>query len=281
LPHPPGHKPLGLPFIELQSIDSTNNYAREQIYAALAQHGTTIFTHEQLAGKGQRGKSWSSEKSANIMMSVVIKPGPIKLADQFWLNACVAVVIHEFLSSYTGDDTKIKWPNDIYWQDRKAGGVLIESGVGSRELGVGKQESGVGNRELGNGHTSTNAQWNWAIVGIGINVNQTVFPSHIPNAVSMKQITGKNFDTIKLAKELCSVLDKKFNGLLNDGFENIYSSYLDHLYKKDKTVKLKKGNRVFEATIKTVSPSGKLVVHPDGHRDIEEEFDFGEIKWVM
>lgn len=264
MPHPSGHKPLGLPFVELQSIDSTNNYAREQIHAALAQHGMTIFTHEQVAGKGQRGKTWTSEKGANIMMSVVIEPGPIQLSQQFRLNACVAVAVHEFFSKYAGDDTKIKWPNDLYWQDRKAGGMLIESGVGSWESAVSRQQLAGGN-------------WKWAIVGIGININQTVFDPHLPNPVSLKQITGKNFDPVQLAKELCAVLDKNYSLLIKDGFEKIYASYLDHLYKKNSTVRLKKDNRVFEATIKSVSSSGKLIVQ----HAIEEEFDFGEIEWVM
>jgi BirA family transcriptional regulator, biotin operon repressor / biotin---[acetyl-CoA-carboxylase] ligase len=257
LPYPPDLHPLGLPFVELQSIDSTNNYARQQIHDGLAQHGMTFFAHEQVAGKGQRGKTWNSEKGANIMMSIVIKPNPLRLPGQFHLNACVAVAIQEFFTRYAGDDSKVKWPNDLYWQNRKAGGVLIESMVGSRESGVGT--------------------WDWAIIGIGININQTSFSSHLPNPVSLKQITGQHFDTIKLAKELCDVLDKKFNALISDGFENIYTSYLDHLYKKDQTIKLRKDNRVFEAVIKNVSPLGKLVVQ----HAIEEEFDFGEIEWVM
>lgn len=257
MPHPSGHTPLGLPFVELQSIDSTNNYAREQIHAALAQHGMTVFTHEQLSGKGQRGKIWTSEKGVNIMMSVLVKPESISLSQQFQLNACVALATHEFFSKYAGDDTKIKWPNDLYWQDRKAGGVLIESLVVSRESLV--------------------STWDWAIVGIGININQTSFPSNLSNPVSLKQITGKTFDVIQLAKELCEVLDKKYSMLLNEGFEKIYAAYLDHLYKKNSTIRFKKDNRVFEATIKSVSPSGKLVVQ----HAIEEEFDFGEIEWVM
>lgn len=256
MPYPPGHKPLGSPFIELQSIDSTNNYARQQIHAGLAQHGTTIFAHEQIAGKGQRGKTWSSEKGANIMMTVIVRPGGIRVDQQFQLNACVAAAIHGFFRSYAGDDTKIKWPNDLYWQDRKAGGILIENMIQSGETG---------------------GKWEWSIIGIGININQTIFPAHLPNPVSLKQITGKEFETVKLAKQLCEIVEKKFTLLMNDGFENIYTTYIDHLYKKDQAVKLKKDSRKFEATIRSVSPSGKLIVQ----HAVEEEFDFGEIEWVM
>jgi BirA family biotin operon repressor/biotin-[acetyl-CoA-carboxylase] ligase len=276
LPQPPYTKPIGLPFLELQSVDSTNNYARQQIHAGLAQHGMTIFAHEQLAGKGQRGKGWNSEKNSNIIFSVLIKPQPLLLTQQFMLSVCVALTIHDFFMKYAGADTKLKWPNDLYWQDRKAGGVLIESIVGSLPTGQAGQESGVESQQLAPDR-DRDGNWQWAIIGIGININQTSFPDDLPNPVSLKQITGENFDTVELAKELCELLNKNFDELVNDGFEKIYAAYLTHLYKRNSVVKLKKDNRLFEAIIKSVSPSGKLIVQ----HAIEEEFDFGEVEWVI
>ena len=264
MPQPSATKPLGSPFIELQSVDSTNNYAFKQIHAGLAQHGMTVFAHEQLAGKGQRGKVWTVEKHANIIMSVLMKPGLLLPTQQFWLSACAALAACDFFKSYAGNETNIKWPNDLYWQDRKAGGVLIESIVGSSEL------SDV------NAQT-TKDNWKWAIVGIGININQTTFPIELQNPVSLKQITGKDFDVISLAKELCQKLNNYFEQLITTGFENIYTQYSSHLYKRNEKVKLKHGNRIFEATIKGVSRTGKLIVH----HAIEEEFDFGEVELVM
>ena len=266
LPQPLDTKPIGLPFVELQSVDSTNNYARQQIHAGLAQHGMAIFAHQQLSGKGQRGKDWISEKDANIILSIVIKQPPLLLTQQFMFSACVAVAAHDLCMKYAGTDTKIKWPNDLYWQDRKAGGILIESVVMSSESGA--------------------ATWQWAIVGIGINVNQTVFPSELPNPVSLKQITGKDFITIVLAKELCSFVEKYFQQLIAEGFDQVFNKYNQYLYKRNEIAKLKKDNRVFEAIIKSVSRSGKLIVHPDSYRDIEEDpidigFDFGEIDWII
>ncbi len=262
MPQPPSIQTLGLPFIELQSVDSTNNYARQQIHAnslplrqGLVQHGMAFFAHEQMAGKGQRGKKWQSLKGANIALSIVIKPQPLLLTQQFQLSACVAVALQEFFMKYAGDATKIKWPNDLYWQDRKAGGILIENVVASGELG----------------------NWQWAIIGIGININQTSFPTDLPNPVSLKQITGKNFEPVALAKELCLITDKYFKELTATGFEKIYTNYIHHLYKKDEPVKLKKENRVFEGVVKTVLPTGRLVVQ----HAIEEEFDFGEVEWVI
>ena len=260
-----------MPFIELQSTDSTNNYALSRIHAGLAQHGLVIFSHEQTAGKGQRGKIWASSKGLNIALSIVINPAPLRVVQQFQLSACTAVIAQRFFEKYAGIESKIKWPNDLYWKDRKAGGILIESIVGNRESRVGSQDSGVPSRE-----SETNG-WLWAVIGIGININQTSFPPELPNPVSLKQITGKDYDTIELAKELCSLFDAQFKNLVHDGFEEIHSAYLSHLYKKNEKVKLKKDNRVFETMIKGVSPAGKLIVQ----HGIEEEFDFGSVEWVI
>ena len=125
---------LGVPFIELLSIDSTNNYALTQIHAGLPQHGTAFFAHEQVAGKGQRGKTWIAPKDSSLIVSIVINPQPLQLTQQFQLSACIAISVCEFFGHYVGDATRIKWPNDLYWYDRKAGGILIENIIGNPKL---------------------------------------------------------------------------------------------------------------------------------------------------
>jgi BirA family biotin operon repressor/biotin-[acetyl-CoA-carboxylase] ligase len=245
--------PIGLPFIELQSVDSTNNYALEQIHAQMARHGMAFFAHEQIAGKGQRGKGWVSEKGANIILSVIINPGYLSVKDQFQLSACVAVAVHDFFSRYAGDATSIKWPNDLYWQNRKAGGILKENVVGSTDQAI----------------------WKWAVAGIGININQTNFPPGLSNPVSLKQITGKNYNPVELARELCSILDNYYRQLMTEGFEDIYEKYVTHLYKRNESARLKKDSRIFDALIKTVTPTGQLVIQ----HAIEEYIDFGAVEW--
>lgn len=252
MPHPPSKAPLGNPFIELQSVDSTNNYALAQVHAGLAQHGAAFFAHEQWAGKGQRGKTWVAEKDSSLIVSVVINPQPLIIAQQFQLSACVAVSFCEFFSRYAGDATSIKWPNDIYWQDRKAGGILVENVINS-------------------------SKWQWAIAGMGININQPSFAEELKNPVSLRQITGRTFDTVELAKELCLILDQHFNELIDTGFDHIYQLYTSHLYKKGQVVRFKKGSRTFEATIKTISPEGRLIVQ----HATEEEFMWGEVEWQL
>lgn len=260
MPYPPSQQP----FIELQTVDSTNNYALTRIHAGLAQHGLAVFAHEQTSGKGQRGKKWTSQTGLNIALSIVLNPAPLVLLQQFQLSAAVAVALNEFFRKYAGDDAKIKWPNDVYWKDRKTGGVLIENVVSSSQSAVSSGQSTVGN-------------WQWAVVGIGINVNQVDFPPGLINPVSLRQITGKNFNPTDLAKEIHHQVINYFEKLAAGKFEDIYTKYLTHLYKKNETVKLKKDNRIFEARIKTVSPSGRLIVQ----HSIEEEFDFGQIEWAV
>jgi BirA family biotin operon repressor/biotin-[acetyl-CoA-carboxylase] ligase len=251
---------IGSPFIEMQSVDSTNNYALAQVHAGLAQHGAVFFTHEQWAGKGQRGKTWVAEKDSSLILSAVIDPKPLPVSQQFQLSACAAVAFCEFFNNYAGDDTCIKWPNDIYWQDRKAAGILIENVIRS---------SGPDNQSA--------AGWQWAVIGVGININQGNFPADMKNPVSLRQITGRSFDTVALAKELCAILDKHFSHLIQHGPEAIYRYYNDHLYKKGQPVRFKKGSRLFEAQIQSVSPEGKLVVK----HATEEELAWGEVEWVL
>jgi BirA family biotin operon repressor/biotin-[acetyl-CoA-carboxylase] ligase len=258
-----------MPFIELQSVDSTNKYAMALIQQAgmteghaVAHPGMVIFAHEQTEGKGQRGRTWRSQAGANIAMSILLNPYPLTVSDGFKLSACTAVAVHEFFRRYAGDDTKIKWPNDIYWRDRKAGGVLIENVIGG-----GRAE----------GERQKPETWKWAVVGIGLNINQILFPADLPNPVSLKQITGKNFEPVLLAKELCSVFENYFQLLTAGKFNEIFNRYTQHLYKKSEKVKLKKGSRVFETTIKAVSETGQLITR----HSVEERFEFGEIEWVL
>ena len=190
----------------LPTVDSTNNYAMAQVRAGLAKQGDAFFALDQTAGKGQRGKGWQTESGNNIILSLVLQPLWLPIVQQFRLNSAVALGCFDLFTSYAGKETKIKWPNDIYWRDRKAGGILIENIVGQGKTGlayeVDSHSQTQGNQQKIN--TPVSALWQWSIVGIGINVNQTHFPDHLPNPVSLKQITGRQSEVITLARELCS-----------------------------------------------------------------------------
>src|SRR5205814_1306224 len=82
-------------------------------------HGTMFFAHDQWAGKGQRGKSWTSAPGENIILSTVLEPANLPIIQQFSLSAAVALACHDLFSRYAGaDDTAIKWPNDLYWREQ-------------------------------------------------------------------------------------------------------------------------------------------------------------------
>jgi BirA family transcriptional regulator, biotin operon repressor / biotin---[acetyl-CoA-carboxylase] ligase len=256
LAHPSALSTIGKPFIELQSVDSTNNYARGLIDQNSGANGTAVFAHEQLKGKGQRGKQWISKKDENLLLSIIIEPKIVEIREPFRLTAPIALAALQLFSDHAGEATFIKWPNDLYWNDKKAGGILVENIISSNSEGI--------------------PDWRWAIAGIGININQTDFPADLPNPVSLKQITGKNNDPIELAKELCNHISDQLELMRSKGFDKIHEEYNKRLFKKEEMIRLKKGNRIFEARLKGVSTSGKLIVE----HGIRGEFSFEEIEWI-
>ncbi len=239
-------------FKVLDSVDSTNNYAMGQVHAGLATHGMAWFANEQTAGKGQRGKSWEMEKGKNIILSMAIEPAQIFQGQQFLLSACIALVCHDFFSAYSSDETKIKWPNDIYWRDRKAGGVLIENVIHGKS-------------------------WKWAVIGIGININQVKFTEGLKNPVSLKQITGKDFSAIDLAKELHLKIMQYFGDYNTLSAQTTMKSYNQNLFQLNKQQQLRKDNILFETVIKGVNNKGQLLTVDA----IDRQFDFGEVEWVI
>jgi BirA family biotin operon repressor/biotin-[acetyl-CoA-carboxylase] ligase len=189
---------LGAPLIELSSVDSTNIYAMKQIQEQIAVSGSCYRTDFQTHGKGQHGRVWESSKGENLLCSYVLELKTLKMEqnwgpkDQIGLSAAVALGAQAFFAAFAGDETRIKKPNDIYWRDRKAGGILIEN--------ILRGES-----------------WTWTVIGIGFNMNQTKFSSDAPNPVSLKQITGKQWEISSMQKSLTKALDHSIGLWLENG----------------------------------------------------------------
>ena len=235
-----------------ESVNSTNNEAMALVKKGLATSDEAVFAMEHNSGKGRRGKSWQSEKGENIILTIMAEMQWLPVQQQFQVSVAVAVGCVAFFSKYTKESIKIKWPNDIFINDRKAGGVLIENVI----------------------HGSL---WQWAIIGVGININQSAFDPEIRNAVSLKQVTGKNYDAIKLSAELHKIILSKINELEKGNFTKLFEQYNEKLFCREKTVKLKKGNIVFETKIIGVSQSGELITKDA----IERRFGFDEVEWVL
>jgi BirA family biotin operon repressor/biotin-[acetyl-CoA-carboxylase] ligase len=243
---------IGQPFVELLRVDSTNNYAMGQLKKGLAMHGTAYFAYEQTAGKGQRNKQWQSVKGENIILSVVLDTKRLLTSHQFTLSMIAALSAQNLFNKYTTNETKIKWPNDIYWRDRKAGGILIEN-------------------------VFRGANWQFAIVGFGLNINQTIFDASLKNPVSLKQITGSDYDVIPLAKELCKILEFKFSHFSGVEEGSLLNEYNNGLYKRNEETRFKKESRVFSGDVKRVDSYGRLIISSS----TEEAYEFGEIEWLI
>jgi BirA family transcriptional regulator, biotin operon repressor / biotin---[acetyl-CoA-carboxylase] ligase len=232
-------------------VDSTNNYAMAMVQNGTANSGDAVFAMEQSSGKGRRGKSWESQRGDNILLTVLAQMQWLPVQRQFHLSIAVALACYDFFSEYTKESIKIKWPNDIFINDRKAGGILIENVI-------------KGNL------------WQWAIIGIGLNINQESFEKDTLNAISLKQIIGEHYDVIQLSHKLHESVLKRIGALQSGESGKMLIEYNENLFCRNKTVKLKKGNIVFKTEIKRVSASGELIT-----KDVMERgFGFDEVQWM-
>lgn len=237
--------------IILEKVDSTNNYAMALVQKAEAISGQGVFAIEQTAGRGRRGKTWKSQGGENVILTINNQMHWLPVQQQFQLSVAVALGCFDLLSEYIKENIKIKWPNDIFINDRKAGGILIENVL-------------KGNL------------WQWAVIGIGLNINQQNFDEENFKAISLKKITGKNYNVIELAKELHFCVLERIEKLKSGSADDFFYEYNKNLFCLNKNVQLKKENVIFETKIKGVSKAGELITNDN----IERRFQFDEIEWI-
>lgn len=226
--------PIGNRFTELVSIGSTNELARQWIEQAVAQHGDVLFTWEQTAGRGQMGKHWLSEARKNLAMTILLKNALLPDTTPFHLSVCAALACQEVLTVITGGDVNIKWPNDLYWKNRKLGGLLIEILPA------------------------------WSMVGIGINVNQTAFDPSLPNPVSLRQICGKEHDLQKVAQEIIVSFNTQMDQWAREGFPALLKKYRTHFFGKGNTYTIRENGEERRVTIVDVEETGGLLIEQEG-----------------
>ena len=234
----------------LDSVDSTNNYAMALIQKREINSEIAVFANEQTHGKGRRGKQWQSNKAENIILSVVAQMQWLPVSRQFELSVAVALSCYDLFNKYCLANLFIKWPNDLFINDSKAGGILIENVIKGKI-------------------------WQWSVIGVGLNINQEKFEEGILKATSLKRATGKEYDVIKLAAELHSSLLKRIEELKAGNFKKMLEEYNDYLYGRGKLVKLKNQNKVFETKIIAVNSSGALITRDS----IERKFVYDEVEF--
>lgn len=255
--------------MRVETTDSTNTLLKELIAqqpTANSQELKYIYAGYQTAGRGQTGNGWESEANKNLLCSILLLPR----ANVFELNMAVSVAVERLIRSVLCQQSglysvlSIKWPNDIYWQDQKVAGILIENAIIGNEL-------------------------KYSIAGIGLNVNQTEWHSGAPNPVSLKQITGKDYDIDELMEQLYAEVQKALN-------EDVWAYYKSHLYRREgfwpfverevstaPTMNANSqepiANSQFLARIKDILPTGEIVLADQQGK--ERIYHFKQIRYVL
>ncbi len=237
--------------IKLDIVDSTNNYAMELIDGNKAHHGLTVRANSQSDGRGQRGRSWQDTSGNSILMSMILCP-KYGLSEQFLFSMSTAVAIAKVLQNMYADWTvNIKWPNDIIINDKKAGGILIENVL-------------------------RGANWSYAVLGMGLNVNQSAFAVDLPNATSLKISSGIDWDIEYVFNEIrIGILTLLAQNNSND---DIIKAYNNLLFRKGKIQTFSDNIGYWTARIVGVNADGTITLQ----RESKElhNYQHGQMTWV-
>ena len=239
--------------INLPRVDSTNNFCRDMLSFGDNIGGMTLVVAEaQTAGRGQQENKWESEIGKNLTFSLLCHPGFVKASEQFILSQCMALALWKSLSALV-EGVSIKWPNDIYIGDNKVSGTLIECDLRGKEI-----EN--------------------CIIGVGVNVNQTKFISDAPNPVSLKQITGKNYDRDTLLDSIIAEFQTYYEKIKAGEYETVRKEYMLHLYRKEGMHRYADVRGDFMAEIHDIEPTGHLVLRFENGNTCR--YEFKEVRFI-
>lgn len=255
----------------IDETHSTSSLLRETYDDSLP-HLFTIRTDFQTAGRGQAGNSWESEKGKNLLFSTLLRYPEVEAANQWRLSMLVAVAVREAIASILSplasrlSPITIKWPNDIYYNDQKLVGILIENTLSGRQIA-------------------------YTIAGVGINVNQTQWLSNAPNPVSMNQITGEEYDVEGLLNAFLEAVQRWETA----STEQLREEYIKHLYRRtgwhsymEREVSVAPTNiqlsaqaadAVFLAQWVDITPQGEWVLRLKSGE--EKRYHFKQIRFVL
>lgn len=248
----------------IEQTHSTSSLLRE-LYSAELPHLFTVRTDYQTAGRGQAGNSWESQKGCNLLFSSLLRYDGLVAAEQWRLSMLVALATYQALAKYLPSDLlAIKWPNDIYFGDKKLVGILIENMLQGANVG-------------------------YTIAGIGINVNQTQWLSNAPNPISMRQITGEQYDI----EALLTAWTEAIQEWEQRSTDEIKAAYMQHLYRREgwhlyverevttepTTIAANGIEGTFEAQIKDITRQGEMVLRL--RQGEEKSYHFKQVRFVI
>jgi BirA family biotin operon repressor/biotin-[acetyl-CoA-carboxylase] ligase len=243
---------IGSSIIYYPEVDSTNTLAMGMLKTGKLPEGAVIHAGYQTGGRGQPGNNWESEEGKNLLISLILYPEFIKPAEQFLISMAISLGICDFLREYFSN-CMIKWPNDIYAADEKIAGILIENAISGEKI------------------INT-------VAGIGLNINQTYFKSGPPSPVSLKMLTGREYDIKACLNRLLSNLDKRYKKLISGKHSDIRKDYTASLYRYMEWHSFFGKGQPFTGRITSVSVSGLLQI--EDRKGNINEFAFREIEFA-
>lgn len=240
---------IGQKIIHLDTVDSTNNYTANLQKEGKIQHGTVILADEQTAGRGQRGASWTSNAGENLLLSVFLTPDNLSVNDQPALTHFISLSLIDFLRKI-GISGKIKWPNDIYVNDQKIAGILIENSIRSARIAE-------------------------TIIGVGFNVNQRMFDG--VRATSLSIQTNQHFQINDVLFSWILEMNSLWAELNKGNLVTLKSRYKEELYLLDEMAIYSDLTGEFEGIVRDVDDNGYLILEKGYEL---KKYDLKEIKLV-
>ena len=244
---------IGSNLLFFKNLSSTNTRAAELLRKNNLPEGTIVYTNYQSSGKGYAGNSWESEDGKNLLISIVLFPSFINPEDQFQLSMTISLGICDFLKRYVPSCT-IKWPNDIYVNNDKIAGILVESSIMDSKI-------------------------EYSIAGIGLNINQDNFTSGAPNPVSLLQLTGRKYDLNVCLNQLTTDLDGRYKQLIGGNTGEIRKEYVSKLFRLNEWCEYKDLKANFKGRILTISDSGRIKIEKQNGEIAH--YSFRELEFIL
>jgi len=245
---------VGQNLITLKEVDSTNTFLKNTLSNSKPlPEGTVIMAESQYAGRGQQQNRWHSDPGKNLTFSILLMPSFLAISDQFDLTRAISLGVYDALFPLLGSGLKIKWPNDIYYNDMKLGGMLIENAVQGNQI-------------------------KHSVIGIGLNINQENFPESAGNAISVRQILHRDYDLHRILSDICSHIEAWYLKLRSGQADVIRKEYLARLYWLGDNKRFRTNGVDFEGTIKDVKNEGLLLIEDSEGK--ESIFTFKEIQFL-
>lgn len=227
---------IGKNYISFETLDSTNDYLKALTNEKKLPEGTVVTAANQTKGRGQAGNSWLVAPDKNCTFSILLHPTFLPIDKQFYLNMAVSLGIKDACEYLLGDTLHIKWPNDIFYIEKKIAGILIENTI---------QGSKIVN----------------AVVGIGLNVNQLDFAGI--NATSLSIAANSDFELKEVETVVFSHIEKYYAQLRLGHFNFLEKAYITSLFRYQQTHEFMTEKKKIRGQIIGVSKDGKLLIESE------------------